>query len=193
MPICDISCYTNENPTETLGEGLPLKRILYVEEWDGYHFDFGLSVVADLKQSEVKDFISKHHRHHAPSVGDKCRFGVMFQDHLIAVAMLGRPVNRHNDDGSTLEVTRLAVNNDLPHEITMNACSKLYSSCCRWAKQNGYKSVITYTLDSERGSSLKASNFVHEHTTKGGSWNCKSRVRKSSKNTGAKKRWRKLL
>lgn len=35
-------------------------------------------------------------------------------------------------------------------------------ACCRIAKDMGYKKIITYILESENGSSLKASNFICE-------------------------------
>lgn len=38
----------------------------------------------------------------------------------------------------------------------------LYGACCRIAKDMGYRKVITYTLVSEDGASLKASNFICE-------------------------------
>ena len=40
-----------------------------------------------------------------------------------------------------------------------NAVSKLYSSVCKAAKAFGYKKVITYTLATETGSSMKAVGF----------------------------------
>lgn len=35
----------------------------------------------------------------------------------------------------------------------------LYGACCRIAKAMGYKKIITYILQSETGTSLKASQF----------------------------------
>ena len=113
--------------------------------------------------------------------------------------MMGRPVSRYLDDGETLSVNRVAVNDKLPKAIIQNACSKLYSQCCKWAKDKGYTSVITYTLASENGSSVRSANFIHEHTNKGRSWNCKSRPRKDNRKNGQpinrepKNRWRKSL
>ena len=46
----------------------------------------------------------------------------------------------------------------------------LYGACCRVAKAMGYKTVITYILESENGASLKASNFVCEGTAGGTHW-----------------------
>ena len=59
------------------------------------------------------------------------------------VAICGRPVSRHLDDGLTLEINRLCTDG------TRNACSILYGACARIAKNMGYKRVITYILKSE--------------------------------------------
>ena len=52
--------------------------------------------------------------------------------------------------------------NRLCTDGTRNACSMLYGACIRVAKAMGYKKVITYTLESENGASLKASNFIYD-------------------------------
>jgi hypothetical protein len=46
----------------------------------------------------------------------------------------------------------------------------LYGACVRAAKALGYKKVITYTLASETGASLKASNFISEGEAGGTIW-----------------------
>src|SRR5437762_1720536 len=69
---------------------------------------------------------------------------------LVGVALAGRPVCRRHDDGRTLEVLRVATDG------TPNACSFLYSRCARIARLMGYTRVITYTLASEGGASLRA-------------------------------------
>lgn len=83
---------------------------------------------------------------------------------LCGVAICGRPVSRHLDNGFTLEINRLCTDG------TRNACSMLYGACCRVAKAMGYKKVITYILESENGASLKASNFICEGQAGGAHW-----------------------
>lgn len=46
----------------------------------------------------------------------------------------------------------------------------LYGACARIAKHMGYDSVITYTLESENGASVKAANFVCEGRAGGTHW-----------------------
>ena len=100
------------------------------------------------------DFISKHHRHHKPTVGCKFCIGVISKEKLVGVAVCGRPVSRYLDNGEICEINRLCTDG------TYNACSMLYGACCRVAKAMGYKRIITYILESENGASLKASNFI---------------------------------
>lgn len=72
---------------------------------------------------------------------------------LRAVAIVGRPVARHFDDGQTLEVCRVATDG------TRNANSMLYGACARASFALGYTRLITYTQASESGSSLIAAGW----------------------------------
>ncbi len=115
-----------------------------------------------LSQKEANAYISQFHRHHKPSTGDKFRIGCEEDGQLVGVAQVGRPVSRRLDDGKTLEVIRLCTNG------CRNVCSFLYSRCARVARELGYTKIITYILDSETGSSLKASGWHLEATNVGG-------------------------
>jgi hypothetical protein len=53
----------------------------------------------------------------------------------------------------------------------------------------GYKRVVTYTLASETGSSLRAAGFVPVATSRGGSWSRKDRPRQDNAFTVPKVRW----
>lgn len=112
----------------------------------------------------AKEFVSKHHRHNPNVVGCKFAIGLREQDEIVGVAICGRPVSRYLDDGSTLEINRVCTNG------MKNACSMLYGACCRIAKEMGYKKVITYTLESESGASVKASNFICDGEAGGKHW-----------------------
>lgn len=97
-------------------------------------------------------------------VGGKFAVAVYKNDRLCGVAICGRPTARRSDDGVTLEIYRNCTDG------TRNACSKLYGACLRIAKNMGYKRVLTYTLASENGASLKASNFAFEGEAGGMAW-----------------------
>lgn len=136
---------------------------------------------------EASVYINKNHRHHNATVG--CKFCISVVDEnsqLRGVAVCGRPVSRRLDDGLTLEINRVCTDG------AKNACSMLYGACCRIAKAMGYKKVITYTLQSEDGSSLKASNFICEGQAGGTHW---TGIRNRGQDIPAemKKRWIKIL
>ena len=113
---------------------------------------------------QASEFINQNHRHHSATVGCKFCVGLFDEEKLVGVAVCGRPVARKLDDGFTCEINRLCTDG------TKNACSMLYGACCRVAKAMGYRKIITYTLASENGASLKASNFVCEGVAGGVKW-----------------------
>lgn len=143
--------------------------------------------VKPITFKEASVYINEHHRHHSATVG--CKFCISIIDdngQLHGVAVCGRPVSRHLDDGDTLEINRVCTDG------ARNACSKLYGACCRIAKAMGYKKVITYILESENGASLKASNFVCEGEAGGTHWTG-SRNRGQSIPAEMKTRWVRIL
>lgn len=133
----------------------------------------------NLKPISLKDankFVLKNHRHHGTVVGYKFAISIEVDGTIKGVAICSRPVSRKLDDGFTLEVSRLCVV-DFP-----NGCSMLYSACARVAKGMGYKKIITYILQSEAGTSLKASGWICEAEKVGGVWNSSgNRIRTNTK------------
>lgn len=132
------------------------------------------------------EFINAQHRHHKSTVGCKFSVGLFEDKKMVGCAACGRPVSRYLDDGLTLEINRLCTDG------TKNACSMLYGACCRIAKEMGYKKIITYTLESENGASLKASNFEYEGIAGGTHWTG-SRDKGQKIPHEMKKRWSRTL
>jgi hypothetical protein len=128
-------------------------------------------------------FVAMWHRHHRPPVGHRFSIGVADQAAVLrGVAIVGRPVARHFDNGATLEVTRVATDG------TVNACSMLYAACWRAAKALGYRRLITYTQQGESGASLRAVagqgwRVVAQRPARGG-WDMPSRPRRDSGSAG---------
>ena len=91
---------------------------------------------------------------------------------IVGAAIVGRPVSRQLDDGWTVEVTRVAVEDGHP-----NACSMLYGACWRAARAMGYRRAVTYTLRSERGTSVRGAGWKCIGETGGGSWSRERRPR----------------
>lgn len=115
-----------------------------------------------IELKKANKFIIELHRHHKEVQGHKFSIGLDANGKMVGVAVCGRPVSRHLDTGYILEVTRLCTDG------TKNACSKLYSSCARIAKELGYDKIITYILESETGHSLKATGWECEAKGVGG-------------------------
>jgi hypothetical protein len=132
--------------------------------------------------SEACEFVAAWHRHHTPPRGHKFSIGVASGDTLVGVAMVGRPVARHLDDGMTLEVNRTCT--DGHH----NANSMLYGAAWRAAKALGYRRLITYTQAGESGSSLAAAGWrvVAELAPRPG-WSAPSRPRNDKAPTGVQR------
>ncbi|WP_275629040.1 XF1762 family protein [Pseudomonas sp. 273] len=139
--------------------------------------------ICPLTLVEANTFVATHHRHHGPVQGHKFSLGLTAGNHIVGVAIVGRPVARHLDDGLTLEVTRCCTDG------TRNGCSKLYGAAWRATRALGYLRLITHTLASERGASLRASGWRLLGAAGGGSWNCPSRPRVERKHQGQKQLW----
>ena len=121
--------------------------------------------------AEAVEFITRHHRHHRPPRGWKFGVAVADDDAIRGVITVGRPVARHLDDGVTLEVNRCCTDG------AKNAASMLYGAAWRAAKALGYQRLVTYTLDTEPGTSLRAAGWRLVGRTSGGSWDTPSRPR----------------
>lgn len=133
--------------------------------------------------AEASQFIKDHHRHHLPPQGWK--FGIAVNDgkKVVGVITVGRPVARMYDDGLTLEVTRCCTDG------TRNAPSALYGAARRAAFSLGYKRLITYTLRSEPGTSLRGAGWKSIGEAGGGTWNRSGRHRVDSHPTEIKTLW----
>lgn len=124
--------------------------------------------------STASEFVALHHRHHKPPPGHVFSVGVADGDELCGVAMVGRPIARHYDDGLTLEVNRTCVAD------ARNANSMLYGAATRAAFALGYRRQITYTEAGESGASLKAAGWriVAERPARG-DWDTPTRRREN--------------
>jgi hypothetical protein len=129
-----------------------------------------LSVVR-IGLDEANAFVAEHHRHHPPVVGHLFSIGAALGDAIVGVAIVGRPVSMHRDDGVTAEVTRLCTDG------TRNACSFLYGAAARAAFALGFMRIGTYILKSEPGTSLTAAGWILMGEVKGRSWSRPSRPR----------------
>jgi hypothetical protein len=84
-----------------------------------------------------------------------------------------------------LEVVRVATDG------TQNVCSMIYGALRRAGIELGYEpsKIITYTLESESGASLRASGWIRDGVTTGGSWDRPARAREDKAPITPKTRW----
>lgn len=123
-----------------------------------------LTIVPVSFQTACK-FVASLHRHNKPPVGHKFSIGLISNGVLVGVAIAGRPIARHFDNGLTLEVSRTCTDG------TRNANSMLYGAVWRAGKAMGYKRLITYTQANESGESLRGAGFkVVKHLPPRKSW-----------------------
>lgn len=132
---------------------------------------------------EAYYFIEQHHRHHKPPTGAKFAIACNNGERVVGVIIVGRPVSRHLDDTWTAEVSRCCTDG------TKNVPSMLYSAAWRAARAMGYKRLITYTLNTEPGTSLKAAGWKIVGQAGGGTWNRESRPRIDHHPIGQKLLW----
>lgn len=100
-------------------------------------------------------FVRRFHRHNKPPQGGLFAVAAHNGSEIVGVAIVGRPISRHMDDGSTAEVTRNCVSPGAPK----GCCSALYGACWRAARALGWRRLITYTLQSESGASLRGAGW----------------------------------
>lgn len=142
----------------------------------------GLTIVP-VSLKEANAFVDAHHRHHGSARGHKFSIAVAVDDKIVGVCIVGRPVARNLQDDWTLEVVRLATDG------TKNTCSALYAAAWRAARAMGYRRLITYILDTEPGTSLRAAGWKQIAATRGGSWHRENRPRVDKHTTQPKLRW----
>lgn len=136
-----------------------------------------------LSLPEANAFVAAQHRHHGPVPGAKFCLAAASGETVRGVAIVGRPVARHLDDGWTLEVNRLCTDG------ARNACSFLLAAAWRATRALGYRRLVTYILSDESGVSLQAAGWRCVGETPGRSWSCPSRPRVDKHPLQTKMRW----
>jgi len=112
--------------------------------------------VVPVTLREANDFVESFHRHNGRTSRNGGKFAIGLEvEELIGIAIVGNPLSASFMDGRTAEVLRLCVNDDAPK----NSCSKLYAACWRaWRAMGGLR-LVTYTLQTESGASLRGAGW----------------------------------
>lgn len=144
-------------------------------------------ILVPISLEDANTYVRRYHRHSKPTVGHRFSVAVSDGNGWRGVAIAGRPVARMLDNGLTLEVLRVCTDG------ARNACSLLYGACCRAGAALGYQLAITYTLEHESGSSLRAAGFRRVAEVRDRQWDCPSRPREERDLVGGKVRWERVL
>lgn len=118
--------------------------------------------VIPISLDTANDFVRRLHRHNGVLPGAKFAIGVQQDSQLVGVAIVGNPSAPALQNGFLIEIRRVCTDG------TRNACSMLYGAARRAARAMGHEPVITYTLPSEGGASLRAAGFFVDKTDAGG-------------------------
>ncbi len=113
------------------------------------------------------------HRHNKTVVGGRFALGCEVNGVLVGVAIVARPKARMLDTDKAAEVTRLCVTPEAP----MNAPSFLYGACRRVWQAMGGERLLTYTLQSESGASLRGAGWIPVRKFEGAQWSREDRPR----------------
>ncbi len=105
--------------------------------------------------TEAGNFVRSFHRHNKPPQGGLFACAASDGVRMVGVGIVGRPVSRHMQDGGTVEVVRCCVRDDAPKGTP----SALYGALWRAAKALGWRRLITYTLQTESGASLRGAGW----------------------------------
>lgn len=139
---------------------------------------------------QARRFVAFVHTHAPLLTGWK--FGTSAWDAvgMIGVVTVGRPVSRVLQARGWLEVNRCCLMRHAPK----NAASMLLGRACRVAGDLGFPKIVSYTLEHEDGTSLKAAGFSPVALSAGGEHDRPSRPREAADfDTGPKIRWERNL
>ncbi|WP_417436930.1 XF1762 family protein [Idiomarina abyssalis] len=106
----------------------------------------------------ANEFVKVHHRHHRPTSNNSGRWAIEAIDECgvtQGVVIAANPVSATYMDGFTLELTRVCARID----SQKGTCSFLISRCAKIWRLMGGSCLITYTLDSESGASLRGAGW----------------------------------
>lgn len=131
--------------------------------------------VVPLTLKAANAFVTAWHRHNKQTQGGRFAIGALHGEEVVGIAIVGRTTARKLHDDLTAEVTRLAVKDGAPD----NTCSFLYGACRRIWQMMGGQRLLTYTLQSESGASLRGAGWIKTATVKGSEkgWDSPSRPR----------------
>ena len=138
--------------------------------------------------AEANRYVTEVHRHNGPLPSARLVVGIRDDEEALrGVAIAGCPKARMLMARDTLEVSRCCTDG------VTNGASMLYGAIRRAATALGYARLVTYTLQSEVGASLRASGWTEVARTGARSWVDERGTGRSPLDHGPKVRWEIVL
>lgn len=147
------------------------------------YFDYGITLARTdprtalehgaLSRDQIRGYVEEWHEHY-PGTSHVYYFGFAIyngppsrdNENLIGVALIGRPAP-HTDAQAreglgpkVANVVKVAIDRELPRQITYEAVGKVYDAAAQEAHRLGFDFLETYTLFSESGQSLRYANWA---------------------------------
>jgi hypothetical protein len=124
-------------------------------------------VTLDRAKQTVRDW----HSHHDPMIGHMWSTGAEVADEFAGVVVVSRPIAPANQDGFTLEVTRLCCKGVQHGPQFKNVASRLLGAACSSAENRGIRLMLSYTRIDEDGTCYRAAGWVpREEIVKARDW-----------------------
>lgn len=98
-----------------------------------------LTLVRERERQPVNEFLEQRHPLGAVP-GWKACFSARYNDSIVAVVVVGRPVSRVADDGTELSITRYCRRDDRPD----NTGSWLIARVREWSRLEGYETLTAH-------------------------------------------------
>ena len=131
-----------------------------------------LTLCRERSRTEINEFLdSELVDHQLGSVpGWKAAFGARYNEKLVAICILSRPVAREIDADRTISISRFAALPTRPQ----NTGSWLIARAREWARLEGYENLIAYAgVAGNYGTIYEAAGFelIKEEEAQGDGWN----------------------
>ncbi len=162
----------------------------------GLIVDYGITI-RPISRSAANAFIVKHHQHNGALPGDRFRGAIWNGPTMIGVVVVGNPCARAFNH-KAVEVRRLCLDFNVSDALRYKAASSAYAWAASVAEDKGWPRIITYTLESETGLSLRYARWkrVGPAGSSRWGWNTPSRRRAAPAHDSVLERkvlWEKLL
>jgi hypothetical protein len=133
-------------------------------------------VLIPVSLDTAKRVVREWHSHHDPMVGHMWSTGAVLllepQMPLVGVSVVSRPIAPANQDGFTLEVTRLCCRGKQHGGPDKNVASRLLGGATSAAENRGMRLMLSYTRIDEDGTCYRAAGWVpRAEIVKARDWN----------------------